>query len=478
MKRDLAKLKAALLSSGALAMTGCMSVAAIEPVKTPPGNYQADLSVQVEFLHPASVGARCAERGVSLLGMSMPGALACANQNLMTVPNPCDTVTGGWYAEALCAEIGHTRGWDAEKNRAEPQLLAASWSPDQAFGFQARPAGAYRGATAMYVEFVSSQDIGLRCAERGAVAFGKPTLNALSCSSSAMMTLPNPCSVIDGGWYADLLCHEMAHANGWPANHPGGSFLKEGKVPFSHPVPDDDTFVMNFVAAIQKAQVNSRRGDPVRATVLASLAQDPAEAQQIALKAGIRQLPDVAVPRIEQIPDLVMASIVLPGERASLRPGRDFSRPMGPFAKRPAGTRLTRKSLEALFAEAPDAAPAIPDSMEGLVTEAPSGWAKLQNAALTPRLSADLGSSHLRLRGAIHLRADLAAKPSGWLPAKATQPAGLAEVDAVPETPALPEAPVITYAASAHPAPAGWPVGFGPRPWIADQIMPLLPDQD
>ena len=33
-------------------------------------------------------------------------------------------------------------------------------------------------------------------------------------------TLPNPCSFKRGGEYADLMCHELGHVNGWSAKHP------------------------------------------------------------------------------------------------------------------------------------------------------------------------------------------------------------------------------------------------------------------
>ena len=33
-------------------------------------------------------------------------------------------------------------------------------------------------------------------------------------------TLPNPCTFKRGGEYADLMCHELGHVNGWPPKHP------------------------------------------------------------------------------------------------------------------------------------------------------------------------------------------------------------------------------------------------------------------
>lgn len=486
MKRDIVKAKAALLSSCALAVSGCMSIAAIEPVKNPPVNYQADVAVQVEFLHPARVGTRCAERGVSIFGLPAPGAMACANQKLMTIPNPCDTVTGGWYAEAVCAEIAHTRGWEPAAPKGKSFLMNADWLPDQTFGLRAQPEGAYRDATAMRVEFVDSQEIGLRCAERGAVAFGKPTLNALSCSNAAMMTLPNPCSVVDGGWYADLLCHEMGHANGWPESHPGGSFLKDGKVPGSHTLPDDDGgFLINFIASVQTATVNARRGDPVKATILASLADDQVMAEQIALKSGIRQLPDLAVPRIDQIPEFALARLVLPTQPASLRKGRDFSKPMGPFAKQETGTRLTRARIESLLNGKPELGldtnvPAgLTHAVARVETKAP-GEAQTQ-IAYAPSLSADINTRSFRQRQTLtvsaHHRALLALSgivPQAQMPAGHELPVPVEAAAPVTGMASLPAPPQLSAGfGPVYDGPAGW---NGPRAMILDRFLPLAPE--
>lgn len=450
MKRDLFRLKGAMLSSCALAMTGCMSIAAIEPVRSPPVDYQADVSVQVEFLHPARVGTRCAERGVSLFGMPMPNAMACANTKLMTLPNPCDTVTGGWYAEVLCREIAHTRGWEADEPEGAPRLMSASWTPDEAVRRPAGPEGEMRSAVAIRVEFVDAGDIGLRCAERGAVAFGRPTLNALSCSSHVMMSLPNPCSLTDAGWYANLLCHEMGHVNGWPASHPGRSFLKDGTVPVSHTIPvDDGGYVMNFIAALQKAQANSQSASPVRATVLANLADSPARAEEIALRAGIRQFPDVAMPRLEALPPRLTASLTLPLAPSGALERPDFSRPMGPLALRRSGTRLSRERLEALFAGADgsfhhgSAFGAEPLGTETLTQDGPL----LQEAALTPELSEGLFPQGLRSAAPLHA----------------------AREDRV-------EAPA-PYMITARFSPVrDWQPDYGPGRFLPDRILPLLPE--
>jgi hypothetical protein len=43
---------------------------------------------------------------------------------------------------------------------------------------------------------------------------------AQACGGAAgFIVAPNPC-VYAGDPYADLLCHELGHVNGWPASHP------------------------------------------------------------------------------------------------------------------------------------------------------------------------------------------------------------------------------------------------------------------
>jgi hypothetical protein len=41
----------------------------------------------------------------------------------------------------------------------------------------------------------------------------------VACFKLGVIHLPNPCD--PPGWPSDpLLCHELSHANGWPADHP------------------------------------------------------------------------------------------------------------------------------------------------------------------------------------------------------------------------------------------------------------------
>lgn len=94
-----------------IACAGCANMAAIEPIKAPPKEMRFDTSVEVEFVHPAKVGVRCANRGASYFGLPSINAGACSDTVLMTVPNPCYVIGGGWYASLLCHELGHANGW-------------------------------------------------------------------------------------------------------------------------------------------------------------------------------------------------------------------------------------------------------------------------------------------------------------------------------------------------------------------------------
>ena len=42
---------------------------------------------------------------------------------------------------------------------------------------------------------------------------------AIACANQHLIWIENPC-LHQGQSYADLLCHELAHVNAWPANHP------------------------------------------------------------------------------------------------------------------------------------------------------------------------------------------------------------------------------------------------------------------
>ena len=66
--------------------------------------------------------------------------------------------------------------------------------------------------------------------------------------------MPNPCQTLTSGWYARLLCHELAHANGWSRTHEGGSFL-----------PDEWAGVDPQAVALSETTINHfRRGGALK----------------------------------------------------------------------------------------------------------------------------------------------------------------------------------------------------------------------
>ncbi len=146
-----------------LPLAGCMSVQALEPVEAPPLAFRGNATVDVEFVAPPMIGARCAQRGARFLGLPAFNAGACADETLVTLPNPCLTFTGGDYASSLCT------------------LLSAANKDG-------------RSSTV-------------------SIAF-----TDLDHGSEGIAAAPNPCT--REGWYARLACHELGHVNGWAGAEP------------------------------------------------------------------------------------------------------------------------------------------------------------------------------------------------------------------------------------------------------------------
>ena len=235
-------LRVVAIVAASVGVTGCMSFRPIEPVISPPAQYRGDAVVPVEFVHPAAIGMRCAERGAKFLMLPGINSNACANVDLISMPNPCATVTGGWYAAALCHEIGRVNGWSREGGDTAavetfetvsadtpaslaPAMFIQASVTDTSPTSVTRPPAQYRGAATAPVEFIRPSRLAQRCAERGAKILALPGIHAAACADADLITLPNPCASSGWGWYAAALCHEMAHANGWSENHEGGRLL-------------------------------------------------------------------------------------------------------------------------------------------------------------------------------------------------------------------------------------------------------------
>lgn len=213
----------ALLAAGLFGLTGCVSVAPLEPIKNPPTYFRSDNAVDVEFLSPAVVGVRCAERGTAFYGMPVFHAMACGNGKLITMPDPCSTFTGGAYAALACDARNEAKSLS---ETISPFLIEASFTFGKKAAREFAEAPASEGR-AIKVEFVHPASVGQRCFQLGARVVDGEEEGLRMCAGLDRIVLPNPCMQLEGGWYSRTLCHEMAHANGWAMDHPGGSFLSD-----------------------------------------------------------------------------------------------------------------------------------------------------------------------------------------------------------------------------------------------------------
>jgi hypothetical protein len=215
--------RAALFAASLFGLSACVSVAPLEPIKNPPTDFRSDNGVDVEFLSPAIVGVRCAERGTAFYGMPVFHAMACGNGKLITMPDPCATFTGGAYAALACEARNQAKSLS---ETISPFLINASFTAGKKAAQALAEAPASEGR-AIRVEFVHPASVGQRCFLLGAPVVDGEEEGLRMCAGLDRIVLPNPCMHLEGGWYSRTLCHEMAHANGWGMNHPGGSFLSD-----------------------------------------------------------------------------------------------------------------------------------------------------------------------------------------------------------------------------------------------------------
>ena len=80
-----------------------------------------------------------------------------------------------------------------------------------------RPPARYQGDRTVVA--ILTRDPARVCASLGATAAEGRTI--VACHHAGTLVLLNPCLLpaAEGDW-SDDGCHELAHANGWPANHP------------------------------------------------------------------------------------------------------------------------------------------------------------------------------------------------------------------------------------------------------------------
>jgi hypothetical protein len=86
-------------------------------------------------------------------------------------------------------------------------------APNSTYYSDGMPPERFRANNQVMVRFGSQADIEGIC---GKAPCGKIML---ACQPPRQMILPNPCRYGPSDQYAKLVCHELAHLNGWPATH-------------------------------------------------------------------------------------------------------------------------------------------------------------------------------------------------------------------------------------------------------------------
>lgn len=73
----------------------------------------------------------------------------------------------------------------------------------------------FRGDRTVTVEFVQPPLIDFRCGDVPV----PPDKHRIGCTHGLTVTMPNPCLYAPNDYYAQVLCHELGHVNGWPPTH-------------------------------------------------------------------------------------------------------------------------------------------------------------------------------------------------------------------------------------------------------------------
>lgn len=223
--------------AAALAMCvlpACTTLRSIEPVIAPPTQFQLDRVVAVEFLDASKVGQRCAERGATFFGLPGFNSGACGNRDLITMPNPCDTNIGG-YAAALCAYVEQRQSRDTQPHLFNAGLNKLSSKAKShisdlralraAATWPAPPASQRKSD--LTIEFVHPDLALASCISRGLEVYDVSPSGPITCGNNNVLLAANPCLSNDQSWYAATACHELAHANGWAADHHDGSYFAQ-----------------------------------------------------------------------------------------------------------------------------------------------------------------------------------------------------------------------------------------------------------
>ena len=80
-------------------------VASVAFAQMPPRMFRGPVQITVQFTDAQNVESLCG----MITGGRLRNVEACANENVMILPDPCDYP--GRYAEIVCHEAAHARGW-------------------------------------------------------------------------------------------------------------------------------------------------------------------------------------------------------------------------------------------------------------------------------------------------------------------------------------------------------------------------------
>jgi len=301
----------AFVVAGLFALSGCVSIGPIEPIKNPPTKFRSDNVVDVEFLNPARVGLRCGERGTQAFGMPVFHAMACGNGKLITMPDPCLTFTGGDYASLICDQRSRQASAPAPVPEWQALLQPASYpTAARAAPTPLKP----RAGASIPVEFVHPSAVLQRCSTRGLEVSVSGGSGLASCGDAEMMTVPNPCMILEAGWYPRTLCHEMAHANGWSMDHPGGSFLSDARAGVD---PGDVPPPRAVLASLaSSAPLRPASASPAYLAFVAARTPDVRPPDYITLPLVFAALPEGGASRIDTLMDL--PDVIAPGAGSAL----------------------------------------------------------------------------------------------------------------------------------------------------------------
>ena len=102
------------------------------------------------------------------------------------------------------------------RNPGPDPVIPKTAPPNSTYLTDVAPPLRYRApVSAVNIDFMSKAEADRVCA--GGVRVCGRIFYA--CASGRHLNMPNPCDYPMTDDYAKLLCHELAHINGWPASH-------------------------------------------------------------------------------------------------------------------------------------------------------------------------------------------------------------------------------------------------------------------